>query len=158
MGVHYVMHGELLAVVVVGHWERHWSHGDHHWNHRISFLYVSSWVCLLCRVTREMKVNGRRNRRRPGSVDSRRVRMGNCIIAPRSAQPLAHEHAPAPNTGNAHGGTRAEHPEGRESKARAAGREQSTPWPPGLQATTHIEQLNTQGIVVCKPIDSCEAA
>src|SRR5215216_6264620 len=54
------------------------------------------------------------------------------------------DHALAPNTGSARGGTRAEHPEGRESRARMAGREQSTPRPPEPQATTRIEQLNTQ--------------
>ena len=30
VGVHYVMRGELPAVVVVGRWERHWSHGECH--------------------------------------------------------------------------------------------------------------------------------
>ena len=69
-----------------------------------------------------------------------------------------HDRAPAPNTGSACGGTRAEHPEGRESRARAAGREQSAPRPPEPQATTHIEQLNTQEMVAYKPTDSCVAA
>ena len=64
----------------------------------------------------------------------------------------------APNTDSARGGTRAEHPEGRESRARAAGREQSAPWPPEQQATTRIEQLNTQEMVAYKPSDSCVAA
>ena len=40
VGVHYVMRGELPAVVVVGCWERHW-------NRWMSSLYVSSWVCSL---------------------------------------------------------------------------------------------------------------
>ena len=98
VGVHYVMHGELPAVVVVGRWELHWSHGERHWNRWMSSLYVSSWECLLCHVRREMKVNGHRNKRGPGGVDSRRVRMavfaaGNCIVVPRLAQPHAHEHA-----------------------------------------------------------------
>ena len=79
-----------------------------------------------------MKVNGRRNKRGPGGVDSQRVRV--------------------------HGGTRAEHPEERESRARAMGREQSTPQPPEPQATTRIEQLNTQEMVAYKPADSCVAA
>ena len=56
------------------------------------------------------------------------------------------------------GGTRAEHPEGRESRARTAGREQSAPRPPEPQATTRIEQLNTQEMVSYKPADSCIAA
>ena len=47
VGVHYVMRGELLAVVIAGRWERHWSHGERHWYRRMSSLYVSSWVCLL---------------------------------------------------------------------------------------------------------------
>ena len=68
------------------------------------------------------------------------------------------DRAPAPNTGNARGGTRAEHPEGRESRARAAGREQSAPRPPEPQSTTHIEQLNMQEMVAYKPADSCVAA
>ena len=51
-----------------------------------------------------------------------------------------------------------EHPEGRESRARAAGREQSAPRPPEPQATTRIEQLNTQEMVAYKPADSCVAA
>ena len=68
------------------------------------------------------------------------------------------DHAPAPNTGNARGGTRAEHPEERESRARAMGREQSTPQPPEPQATTRIEQLNTQEMVAYKSADSCVAA
>ena len=67
------------------------------------------------------------------------------------------DRAPAPNTGSAHGGTRAEHPELRESRARAAGREQSAPRPPEPQATTHIEQLNTREMVAYKPADSCVA-
>ena len=54
------------------------------------------------------------------------------------------DRAPAPNTGSARGGTRAEHPEGRESRACTAGREQSAPRPPEPQATTHIVQLNRQ--------------
>ena len=62
--------------------------------------------------------------------------------------------APTPNIGSAHGGTRAEHPEGRESRARAAGREQSAPRPPEPQATTRIEQLNTQEMVAYKLADS----
>jgi hypothetical protein len=66
--------------------------------------------------------------------------------------------APAPNTGSACGGTRAEHPEGRESRARAAGCKQSAPRPPEPQATTHIEKLNTQEMVAYKPTDSCVAA
>ena len=68
------------------------------------------------------------------------------------------DHAPAPNTGSVRGGMRAEHPEGRESRARTAGREQSTPRPPEPQATTRIEQLNTQETVAYKPADSCVAA
>ena len=113
-----------------------------------------------------MKVNGHRNKRGSGGVDCRRIRVavfaaGNCIIAPRPAQPLAHErvdHAPAQKTGSARGGMRTEHPNGRESRARAAGRKQSTPRPPEPQATTHIEQLNTQEMVAYKPADSCVAA
>ena len=65
---------------------------------------------------------------------------------------------PAPNTGSASGGTRTECPEGRESRARVAGREQSAPRPPEPQATTHIEQLNTQEMVAYKLADSCVAA
>ena len=68
------------------------------------------------------------------------------------------DRAPAPNTGSARGGTRAEHPEGRESRARAVGRKQNAPRPPEPQATTHIEQLNTQVLVAFKPADSCVAA
>ena len=68
------------------------------------------------------------------------------------------DRAPAQNTGSACGGTRAEHPEGRESRARAVGREQSAPRPPEPQATTHMEQLNTQQMVAYKPADSCVAA
>src|SRR5215216_3433079 len=84
VGVHDMMRGELPAIVVVGRWERDWSHGERHWNRWMSSLYVSSWVCLLCRVMREMKVNGRRNKRGSGGLDSLRVRMavfavGNCI-------------------------------------------------------------------------------
>ena len=59
------------------------------------------------------------------------------------------DRAPAPNTGSARGGTRAEHPEGRE---------RSAPRPPEPQATTRIEQLNTQEMVAYKPADSCVAA
>ena len=58
----------------------------------------------------------------------------------------------------ARGGTREEHPEGRKSTARAAGCEQSTPRPPEPQATTRIEQLNTQEMVAYKPADSCIVA
>ena len=61
----------------------------------------------------------------------------------------------APNTSSARGGTRAEHPEERESRARAMGREQSTPQPPEPQATTRIEQLNTHEMVAYKPAESC---
>ena len=68
------------------------------------------------------------------------------------------DHAPAPNTGVMRGGTRAEHPEGRESRARAAGCKQSAPRPPEPQATTCIEQLNTQEMVAYKPADTCVAA
>ena len=50
MGVHYVMRGELPPIVVIGRWERHWSHGERHWNRWMSSLYVSSWVCLVCHV------------------------------------------------------------------------------------------------------------
>ena len=57
------------------------------------------------------------------------------------------DRAPAPNTGSACGGMSVEHPEGRESRARTARREQSAPRPPEPQATTHIEQLNTQEMV-----------
>ena len=64
----------------------------------------------------------------------------------------------APNTGSARGGKREEHPEGRKSIARVAGCEQSTPRPPEPQATTCIEQLNTQEMVTYKPADSCVAA
>ena len=60
------------------------------------------------------------------------------------------DRVPAPNTGSARGGMRAEHPEGHESRARAEGREQSVPRPPKSQATTHIEQLNTQEMVAYK--------
>ena len=68
------------------------------------------------------------------------------------------DRAPAPNTGSACGGTRAEHLEGRESRAHVTGREESAPRPPQPQATTHIEQLNTQEMVAYKPDDSCVAA
>ena len=68
------------------------------------------------------------------------------------------DRAPSPNTGSVRGGTREEHPEGRESRARAAGREQSAPRPDEPQATTRIEQLNTQEMVAYKPADSCVAA
>ena len=64
------------------------------------------------------------------------------------------DRAPAQNTGSAHGGMRAEQPEERENRAR----EQSAPRPPEPQATTHIEQLNTQEMVAYKPADSCIAA
>ena len=128
----------------------------------MSSLYVSSWMCLLCRVTREMKVNG------PGinggwaawilgtfawqflqlvTASSRRARCNRMHTNVR-------DRALAPNTGSARGGTRAEHPEGRESRARAAGRVQSPPRLPEPQATTHIEQLNTQEMVTYKPADS----
>ena len=60
------------------------------------------------------------------------------------------DRALAQNTGSARGGTRAEHPEGRESRAPGG-----TPEP---QATTRIEQLNTQEMVTYKPADSCVAA
>ena len=66
--------------------------------------------------------------------------------------------ASSPNTGSARGGTRVEHPEGHESRARAAGRKQSTPRPPEPQATTRMEQLNSQQMVAYKPADSCVAA
>ena len=66
--------------------------------------------------------------------------------------------APSQNTGSVRGGARAEHPEGCESRARAAGREQSAPRLPEPQATTHIELLNTQEMVAYKPADSCIAA
>ena len=65
------------------------------------------------------------------------------------------DRAPASNTGNAHGGTRAEHPEGHESRAHMVGHEQRAPRPPEPQATTHIEQLNTQEMVAYKPANSC---
>ena len=68
------------------------------------------------------------------------------------------DRAPAQNTGSTHGETRAEHPEGRESSACMAGHEQSAPRPPEPQATTRMEQLNTQQIVAYKPADSCVAA
>ena len=68
------------------------------------------------------------------------------------------DRAPAPNTGSARGGTRAEHLEGRESRAHAAGREQSASRPPEPQATTRMEQLNSQQMVAYKPADSCVAA
>ena len=68
------------------------------------------------------------------------------------------DRAPAQNTGSARGGTRAERPEGCESRARAAGREQSAPWPPEPQATTRIEQLNTHEMVANKLAESCVAA
>ena len=41
---------------------------------------------------------------------------------------------------------------------RAAGCEQSARWLPEPQATTHIEQLNTQEMVAYKPADSCVAS
>ena len=66
--------------------------------------------------------------------------------------------APAAITGSARGGTMAEHLKGRESRARAAGREQSASRPPEPQEPTHIEQLNTQEMVAYKPTDSCIAA
>ena len=65
------------------------------------------------------------------------------------------DRAQAQNTGSARGGTWAEHPEGRESRARVAGREQSTSRPSEPQETTRIEQLNTQEMVAYKPADSC---
>ena len=68
------------------------------------------------------------------------------------------DHAPAHNTGSVRGGTREERLGGRDSRARAVGREQSAPWPPEPQATTRIEQLNTQEMVAYKPADSCVAA
>ena len=68
------------------------------------------------------------------------------------------DRAPAPNTGRARGGTRAEQPEGCESRARAAGREQSAPRPPEPQATTRVEKLNAQEMVAYKPADSCVVA
>ena len=68
------------------------------------------------------------------------------------------DRAPAQNTGSARGGTRAEHPEGRESRACMAGREQSAPRLPEPQATTRMEQLNTQQMVAYKLADSCVAA
>ena len=68
------------------------------------------------------------------------------------------DRAPAPNTGSVCGGTGAEHPEGRESRACTVGREQSAPWVPEPQATTRIEQLSTQKMVAYKPADSCVAA
>ena len=60
-------------------------------------------VCVLVGVlivsceTRD-EGNGRMNKRGPGGVDSQRIRMavfaaGNCIVAPRPAQPHAHERA-----------------------------------------------------------------
>ena len=64
----------------------------------------------------------------------------------------------AQNNGSARGGTSAEHLEGCESRARVAGREQSAVRPPEPQATTRIEQLNTQEMVAYKPADSCVAA
>ena len=67
------------------------------------------------------------------------------------------DRAPAQNTGSARGGTRAEHPEGRESRARVEGREQSAPWPLEPQATTRMEQLNMQQMVAYKPANSCLA-
>ena len=66
------------------------------------------------------------------------------------------DRAPAPNTGRAREGTWAKHPEGRESRARMAGSEQSAPRPPQPRATTRIEQLNMPGMVVYKPAGSCE--
>ena len=68
------------------------------------------------------------------------------------------DRAPAPNTGSAHGGMRAEHPEGCESRERTAGHEQSAPRPPEPQATTRIEQLNMQEMVAYKLADTCVAA
>ena len=68
------------------------------------------------------------------------------------------DRAPVPNTGSARGGTREENPEERESRARAAGREQSASWPPEPQATTRMEQLNTQEMGAYKSADSCVAA
>ena len=68
------------------------------------------------------------------------------------------DHALAPNTGSARGGTRAVHPEGHESRARVAGREQSAVRPPEPQATTRMEQLNTQQMVAYKMADSCVTA
>ena len=68
------------------------------------------------------------------------------------------DRAPAPNTGSTRGGMREEHPKGRESRARAAGREQSAPRLPEPQTTTRIEQLNMQEMVAYKLADSCVAA
>ena len=68
-----------------------------------------------------------------------------------------HDRAPAPNTSSTCGGTRAEHPEGHESRVHVLGREQSAPRLPEPQATTRIEQLNTQEMVAYKPADSCVA-
>ena len=140
---------------------------DHHWNHWMSSLYVSSWVCLLCHVTREKKVNGRMNKWGSGGLDSRRVRMSVFFqqvtaSSHRARRNCMHtnvrDRAPARNTCCVHGGTREEHPKGHESRAHPAGREQSTPRPPQPQATTHIEQLNMQEMVAYKPADSCVAA
>ena len=68
------------------------------------------------------------------------------------------DRAPAQKTGSARGGMRAEHPEGRESRACAAGREHGAPQLPEPQATTRMEQLNSQQMVAYKPADSCVAA
>ena len=57
------------------------------------------------------------------TASSRRARR-NCLHT------NVRDRAPAPNTGSARGGTRAENPKGRKSRACAAGREQSTPRPP----------------------------
>ena len=120
----------------------------------------------MCRVGREMKVNGRRNKGGHAawilgtsawqflqrvSALSRRARCNRMHTN-------MHDRAPVPNTGSARGGTRAKHLEGRESRARVAGREQCAPRPPEPQATTRIEQLNTQEMVAYKPTNICVAA
>ena len=87
-----------------------------------------------------------------------RVTASSCRARRNRMHTNVRDRAPAPNTGSACGGMRVEHPEGCESRARAMGREQSTPQTPQPQATTRIEQLNTQEMVAYKSADSCVAA
>ena len=113
-----------------------------------------------------MKVNGCRNKWGPGGLDSLRVHLAvlqQVTALSRRARrnrmhTNMHDRAPGPNTGSARGGMRAEHPEGCESRARAAGGKQCVLQLPKPQVTTHIEQLNTQEMAAYKPADSCVAA
>ena len=85
----------------------------------------------------------------PGGLDSLRVHLAVLqqvtALSRRARRNRMHtnvrDRAPAPNTGSAHGRMRAEHPEGRESRARAAGHEQSAPRPPEPQAVCYHPRL-----------------